>query len=252
MNMLDSIICGDCREVIKTIPDSSVDLIIADPPYLAVLSEVWDKQEVIDSNFVSELFRVLKPTGSLYVWCGIGEKSQSLMRWYPLFREKFVFKDLITWKKQRGMGMRKGWTYVREEIMWFTKNKSDFKWILENQYGTERRKRDGGKDEIKPSQNGKYAKSLYKRLTNVWTDISETTFNVQQKIKHATPKPILAIERIIKAHTELGDVVLDPFLGSGTTAIASKRLGRNYIGIELNKEFCDLAQKQVDAVCKLC
>ena len=97
--------------------DFLVDLIIIDPPYENVLKANWDKQQTFDDEFVCLLHAVLKDTGSIYVWCGIGEKSQSLIRWFPMLSKYFYFRDLITWKKQRGIGMRKGWLYTREEIM---------------------------------------------------------------------------------------------------------------------------------------
>ena len=125
---------GDCRELIKDIPDDSVDLILTDPPYIGVVREKWDQQEVLNQDLISEFYRVMKPTASLYVWCGIGEKSQSLMRWWPKIKERFHFKDLITWKKRRGIGMRKGWLYTREEIMWWVKDNKKFIWNKNEQY----------------------------------------------------------------------------------------------------------------------
>ena len=230
-------------EYLKQVPDNSINLIIIDPPYLTT-SEIWDKNEVVTGGLSKELFRVAKDSCSLYVWCGIGEKSQSLIRWYPIFSGNWHFKDLITWKKQRGIGMRKGWLYTREEIMWFVKDNKQFIWNKKEQCGNERRKRDNGKDEIKPSQSGHFAKSIYKRLTNVWEDINEESFNITQKVLHFTPKPIKALERIIKCHTKENDIVLDCFMGAGSTALACKRLNRNFIGMEIYQEYIDIANKR--------
>ena len=222
----------------------SIDLIIIDPPYLTT-KEKWDKKETVNLELSKELFRIANFSCSLYVWCGIGEKSQSLMRWFPIFKEHWYFKDLITWKKQRGIGMRRGWLYTREELMWFVKDNKKFVWNKNNQYGVERRIRDGGKDKIKPSQTGKFAKSIFKRLSNVWIDISEQSFNVVDDIMHFTPKPEKAIERIILAHTKEGDTILDCFLGSGTTAVVAKKLNRNCIGIEKELEYCEIANQRI-------
>lgn len=240
----NEIILGDCLDVMRKFPDESIDLIIADPPYLTT-NEAWDEKESFNEEQIIEFFRVLRHSGNLYIWCGIGEKSQSLIRWFPMIDKYFHFKDLITWKKSRGIGMRKGWLYTREEIMWFVKDNKRFVWNKENQYSTERRKRDKGKDTIQPSQNGKFCKSLYKRWTNVWTDISEQTDDVINFVGHYTPKPVKAIERIIQLHTKENDVVLDPFIGSGTTAIACINTNRNFIGIEISNEYYELAIKRV-------
>jgi site-specific DNA-methyltransferase (adenine-specific) len=101
-----SLINDDCFNAIKSVSDNSVDLIIIDPPYLTT-NEDWDKEEVVNGALPKELFRVAKDSCSIYIWCGIGEKSQSLIRWFPIFQKDWYFKDLITWKKQRGIGMRR-------------------------------------------------------------------------------------------------------------------------------------------------
>ncbi len=96
-------------------------------------------------------------------------------------------------------------------------------------------------------------KSEYKRLTNVWNDIDEVGYGsspkkfkeLKDKIKHFTPKPVKAIERIIKAHTKENDIVLDCFIGSGTTAIACINTGRNYIGIEKDTKFYEVARERI-------
>lgn len=241
---INTVYCDDCYNLLPQIDDESIDLICIDPPY-CVTKQDWDKNDVVTHELSEQLFRVLKPTGSLYVWCGIGEKSQSLIRWFPIFNERWFFKDLITWKKNRGIGMRKGWLYTREEVMWWVKDNKSFVWNVDYQYSEERRSWDGGSDHVKPSQNGKCAKSLYKRWTNVWTDIKEPSYS-NIKISHFTPKPLKAVERIVKLHTKKGDLVLDCFGGSGTTGIASKILGCNYILIEKERQFVELAEKRLE------
>jgi len=246
-DFVDKIICGDCLSVMREIPDESIDLIIADPPYLTT-KESWDKKEIVNDFLSKELFRIAKDSCSLYVWCGIGEKSQSLIRWFPIFSANWYFKDLITWKKQRGIGMRKGWLYTREEIMWFVKNNKKFIWNKEKQYGDEKRKLDGFYFKGKNLSNRML--SQFKRWTNVWIDINEISFFNSKELKgfrklHFTPKPIKAIKRIIELHTNENDIILDPFLGSGTTAIAAKQLNRKFIGIEKEPEYCEIAEARI-------
>jgi len=191
---------------------------------------------------------VLKNSGNIYVFSGIWEKSDAAIH-VKLLMDKlgFYFKDWITWKKKRGAGMRKGWVYTREEILWFVKDNKQFIWYPEHQYGNERRQLNGF------YKNGKKIsdrlKSPYKRLTNVWTDIPEVTiYNSKEweRGAHITPKPIRLLERIIKVHTKENDIVLDLFAGSGSTSVACKRLNRKYVAIEINKEYCDLIQKRLN------
>jgi len=236
----------DCVQGLNLIEDNSVDLIIIDPPYI-VTKEQWDKKDVVSPQLSKELFRVLKSTGNFYCWGGIGEKSQTIINWFLIFKNTgWYFKDWITWKKQRGMGMRKGWLYTREEVLWFVKDNKKFIWNTECQYSTEKY----------DDAWIKRLKKEYKRLTNVWTDIKEETLSGLTGIKdiikkdknHFTPKPEKAIERIILAHTTKNDIVLDCFLGSGTTAYCAKKLNRNYIGIDNNKYYCEIAEERLEKI----
>lgn len=247
--MENKIICDDWS-YIKNIENQSIDLICIDPPYINS-NEIWDQIEIVNFKLGEELFRVAKQSCSLYVWCGIGEKSQSLIRWFPIFSKYWYFKDLITWKKNRGIGMKKGWLYTREECMWFVKNKNNFIWNKEEQYSEEKRNyiRRGGK-------------SYYKRIPNVWCDINEEMYdkinndrlnnnwfkNLHNKYPslHKTIKPVRIIERIIKLHTNENDLVLDCFCGSGTTGVACKNLNRNCILIDNNKEYIEITKNRME------
>lgn len=236
---INKVICSDCLEVMKGIPDKSIDLVLTDPPYITT-NEKWDKKEVVNEELSNELLRIAKDSCSLYVWCGIGEKSQSLIRWFSIFNRDWYFKDLITWKKQRGIGMRKGWLFTREEIMWFVKDNNNFVWNIGEQYSENKRKTS--------NKNTKYVpKSKFLRISNVWVDISEaTTGNLKNKEKlHIAIKPIKALERIIKVHTKKNDLILDCFGGSGTTGRACKNLGRNFILIEKEEKYCRIAENRL-------
>lgn len=234
-DLINKIHCRDCLDLLKEIPDNVVDLIIIDPPYI-LIEEKWDKQETINSILSKELFRVAKDNCSFYIWCSIGEKNQCLIKWFSIFNEDWYFKDLITWKKQRGMGTRKGWLYTREEIMWFVKDNSKFIWNKELQYDlTDKR--------LFSLPNNK---SDYKRWSNVWTDIKEEAGGMKSAKFHPTQKPIKAMERIIKLHTKKDDLILDCFAGSFTTALAAEELGRNWICCDNLQEYCDVGQKRLD------
>lgn len=235
----------------KRIPDNCIDLIVADPPYGNLISEEWDRKNGISVEVLNEFFRILKPTGSCYIFCGIGEKSNSLLENLNFIQEtEFIFKDLITWRKQKGYGNRKGWLYVREEIIWLAKTRKPF-WNEENQYNLNEKR----------NYKRKVGKSWYKRFTNVWTDIRENlyedlnadrldgkwkeNFTKKYPYLHQTIKPVAIIERIINAHTMEGEIVYDPFMGSGTTALASIQSNRKFIGSEISHDYVELAEKRI-------
>lgn len=242
--------CGDCLEIMKSFPDESIDLVLTDPPYVNVINERWDKQDVFNDDIIKRLKRLMKKHASLYVWCGIGEKSQTMIDWFLRLKKYFYFKDLITWKKQRGLGNRRGWLYTREEILWFVKDNKHYIWNTEYQYSDEKRGKMIYRFRLKNGEiSDKYIKSEYKRLTNVWCDITEPTFDTKSDKKvvglHKAVKPLKAISRIIKVHTFEGDLILDPFFGSGTTGVAAEQLKRRWIGIEINPEYCEIAKQRI-------
>lgn len=181
------------------------------------------------------------------VGVGIGEKSRSLLNFIPILDKNFIFKDLITWKKNRGMGMRKGWLYVREEILWYVKDNKKFIWNEDEQYSNEKRP-------WSITKNGKMVnRNECKRYTNVWTDINEVGFGkspsqfkeIRSKLQHLTPKPIEAIERIIRLHTKENDLVYDCFAGSGTTALAALHLNRQFIVVEKDLTYIKIIKKRI-------
>jgi len=241
----------DCLEGVKKLEDNSIDLINIDPPYVGVVKAKWDEQNAFTPELVKELYRVLKPTGSIYVWCGIGEKSRSLLDFIPILDKEFHFKQLITWKKNRGIGMIKGWLFTREELLWYVKDNKQFIWNKDKQYSNEKRPwsivKKGGE---------MVNKSEYKRITNVWTDINEVGYGssplgfkkIKDKIKHITPKPVEAIERTILLHTKENDVILDCFGGSGTTAIAAINTNRQYILFENDTDIFNASIERIKDV----
>jgi site-specific DNA-methyltransferase (adenine-specific) len=252
MTELNQVINADCLDVLPSFPDGSVNLIINDPPHYGVVKDKWDnqwktKQAYLDwcEAWLKQCLRVLHPRGSIYIWGSIGEKSDSVIHLKLLMDSLgFHFKDWITWKKQRGMGNRRGWLYTREETLWYVKDKKDFIWNTDAQYSDEDRK--SGNFGFANWKKGYRPKSDKYRLTNVWDDIPETTWNWQDiKVKHSTPKPVPALARIIAAHTATGETVLDCFLGSGSTAVAAQLTGRNFIGIEIDSEYCEIAQTRL-------
>ena len=197
---------GDCLEVMKEIPDKSIDCVIADPPYgLNYLSNHYKygnphtKIENDDKLFIPiiGLWHKLKITGSMYVF--YSHKK-------PLISDNI--KNIIIWVKNN-------WTA------------GDLKGDYGNQY------------ECLAFMPKSFFKLKSKRYSNVWN------FDREIPKYHPTQKPTSIINRIIKSATNKGDTILDPFLGSGTTARACKDLGRKCIGIEISKKYCDIAVQRL-------
>lgn len=251
---------GDCLDILSRIKRNTIDLAINDPPYYKVVKADWDHQWLTLNDYLDWARKwidleipLLKQHGSLYMFGGVGEKSDSIVHLYLLLKSlNLHFKDWITWSKSRGMGNRHGWVYAREELLWFVKSNDHFIWNKDHQYSEETRKRDKGSIEIRVSNGDYKCLSPYKRITSVWSDISEQGKDVLMKpTTHFTPKPIKAIERIIAVHTtNPSNVVLDPFMGTGTTGEACVKLNRRFIGIEKDKQSFDEAvyfiQKAID------
>lgn len=224
----------------KKLPNECVDLIIADPPYYQIVKEQWDNQwktedEYLDwcNKWTKECYRILKPTGNFYVWGGIGKNKE-----HPLFKYiantediGFIFADWITWKKQKGLGSRKGYMFIREELLYFTKQIKGF--TLNTPYLDEIAKNHG---------RLKRDKINYKRCGNVWADINEVTVGNlihTEKVNHPTQKPLKSCDRIIKTSSNENDVVLIPFAGSGSEIVSCINNGRNYIACETNNTYIE-------------
>jgi len=248
---INKIVLSDCIDFLKSVPDNYVDLTIIDPPYI-VTKEKWDKKDVVTEELSKQIMRTLKPSGNFYCWGGVGEKSQTIIKWFSIFKDSgWYFKDWITWSKQRGMGMRKGWLYTREELLWFVKDNKKFTWNISGQYSDIKRVVTMSfKDKEREKKYLASLKSGNKRITNVWNDIRETNISWNKKeveTMHFTPKPEKAIERIIACSTQENDIVLDCFSGSGTTAVVSKRMNRLFIGCDNNQSFVDFGNSRLNS-----
>ncbi len=288
---LNKIIEGDCLDVLKKIPDRSVDLIILDPPYWKVAHEEWDfewrtKSEYAAwcSEWLKEIARVSKLSGSFYLFGYL----RNLVYLYPIISELgFSFRqELIISKGIKSLGGRatrgyKMFPNVTESLWFFVRDSKPFikKFLKERQQAMGLTSLEiNTKLGVKINGGGVWSlytgnnilaqvptKEMWERLQEVlkfdfpYTEIGQT-FNIEMGITdvwsdidfyeekrfHPTQKPIKLIERIIKASSDPGMVVLDPFLGAGSTALACKNLGRNYIGIEKDPGYVSMAKERVE------
>jgi len=233
---------GDCLKILEKVPEACVDLIFADPPYflsndgitchagkmVSVNKGVWDKSRGVEENhkfimsWLSQCQRILRPNGTIWV-SGTSHVIYSV----GFAMQKLGFKIIndIIWQKTNpppNLSCRY-FTHSTEIILWAGKN--------------EKSKHVFHYDLMKQLNNNR-------QMKNVW--IMNAPAPCEKKYgKHPTQKPVQLLERILMASSNEGDIVLDPFCGSSTTGVAAVRLGRKYIGIDLEEQYLKLSIKRL-------
>ncbi|MCK4386879.1 MAG: hypothetical protein KAV41_02235 [Candidatus Pacebacteria bacterium] len=249
---INKIIHGDSLEILKTFPDNSFDLIFADPPYnlqlpknkklirangseVTPVSDSWDKfdsYEDYDSfvfAWLKECQRVLKPTGTIWV----------MGMYHNIFRVGKIMQDLglwflndVIWVKIDAMPNFNGrrFTNNHETLIWATKNKNCKSYTFNNEF-------------MKKMNGGKQMKD---------TDWNFGLCRGKERIRdengiksHPTQKPLKLIQQVLLTASSEGDLILDPFMGSGTTAIVAEALGRKWIGIEKEEKYVKLINERI-------
>lgn len=238
----------------EIVEDNSVDLIVTDPPYNMKKAD-WDtfnsEKDFFDWTFswIDESIKKLKPNGSFYIF---NTPFNSAFILQHLVNQKMIFQNWITWDKRDGLGgAKRKYSNGQETILFFTKsNKHVFNSDdIRVPYQSASRIAHASKKGI--IKNGKrwYPNPSGRLCSEVWHFSSqrhkEKINGKTPKLPHLTPKPIDLIDRIIKASSNEGDIVMDMFVGSGTTALSSINLNRNFIGNDLNKEFYNLSIKNI-------
>ena len=214
---LNTITCGDCLDLMKDIPDGSIDAVVTDPPYFVPVNISVARRDrqykksygdltplICFYNIVfAEIERVISSTGTIYMFCDA--KSYPLL-FRPLF-EIAKHTRLVVWDKIVSYNGYT-WRHQHELIAW-----------------------------------GEMPDAV--RIPTGDGDIIKCRGVKQEDKQHDAEKPVALIQQLISKHE--CDTILDPFLGSGTTAVAALRTGRNFIGIEIDPKYCEIAQKRVDA-----
>ena len=244
-------ILGDSMEVMPLLPQSSIDLLIADPPYNLSKNyngSVFSKQsqseyEAWTNAWVELVVPLLKPTASVYV-CSEWRSSGVIQR---VLERHLIVKNRITWEREKGRGAARNWKNNSEDI-WFCVVSEDYTFDVEAVKQKRRvvapyRDDNGQPKDWKEEPDGAFRVT---HPSNLWTDITVPFWSMPENTDHPTQKPEKLIAKLILASSRPGDVVLDPFLGSGTTSVVAKKLGRRYIGIEQEETYCLLAEKRLE------
>ena len=247
--LINKIINGDLFKICGHFPDKFVDLMFIDPPYN--LNKKFNKntfQEMNDEEYeswldswLSKLVRLLKPDASVYI-CGDWKSSSAI---YNVAKKYFFIKNRITWEREKGRGAKSNWKNCSEDI-WFCTMKEKIQFNV-NDVKLKRKVLAPYKINGTPKDWATEERNNF-RIThpsNLWNDITIPFWSMPENTDHPTQKPEKLLAKIILASSNKGDIVFDPFLGSGTTAVVAKKLGRKYCGVEMEITFCCLAEKRL-------
>lgn len=272
---LNNIYCGDCRQLLSQLPSESVDAIYMDPPFftqeLQKLSgrdgkeysfeDSWESMEFY-VNYIKERLiecrRVLKNTGSIFVHCDRNASHYLKIALDNVFGMN-NFQSEIVWSYKRWSNSKKG-LLNNHQIIFFYSRTADFKFhTMYTEYSEttnvdqilqERVRNADGKSTYKTDAAGQTVLGQAKKgvpLSDVW-EIPYLNPKAKERVGYPTQKPVILLEQIIKLVTDEGDTVLDPFMGSGTTIIASKILGRNYLGFDISPDAVALTRSRLENI----
>ncbi|MBW1650594.1 MAG: site-specific DNA-methyltransferase [Deltaproteobacteria bacterium] len=255
---INTIYTGDCIKILnEEIEANSIELIFADPPYNLsgnglkwegnktggdwyMANEEWDKMTapeyiLFTRKWIGGSYKVLKDNGSIYISCTYHNLAEVMI---VLKQFNFKINNIIVWQKTNAMPnmTKRVFTHSTEFIVWAVKGKN---WIFNY-------------EELKNINPEKQKNGSSKQMRDVWAmslvQGKERLKDKNGRALHPTQKPEEILKRIITASSNKGDTVLDPFLGSGTTAVTAKKLGRNWIGIEKNKKYVEIAKVRIENI----
>jgi len=240
------LIQGDCLEKMKDVPDGSVDMVLTDPPYGTTACK-WDSIIPLEPMW-KQLKRVIKPNGAIVMTASQPFTSVLVMSNVEMFKHEWI------WIKNRGSNFA---NTVREpmkeheSVLVFSRGK----WVYNRQMqprtgaGLDRTRYNCAFESESDNYShfeGRSENTLPElRVPSTWQKFNTATG--KEKVKHPTQKPVALMEYLIKTYTNDGETVLDFTMGSGTTGVACKNLNRNFIGIELDKTYFDIAKQRIAA-----
>jgi site-specific DNA-methyltransferase (adenine-specific) len=248
--ILNQTICQNLFDILDFLPVNFVDLLFVDPPYnlnkafngRSFSRKSLEEYEAWLESWLAPLVKTLKPTASIYI-CSDWQSSAAIHR---VAQKYSIVRNRLTWEREKGRGAKNNWKNASEDI-WFGTVSDQYTFNIE----AVKLKRQviapyteaGQPKDWAESESGRF------RLThpsNLWTDLTVPFWSMPENTDHPTQKPEKLLAKIILASSNPGDVVLDPFLGVGTTSVVAKKLGRRYVGIELDELYCCLAEKRLE------
>lgn len=241
MTEINKVYLGDCITIMRSLPPDSVDLIFADPPFnIGIKYDNYNDNRSYNNYYewsekwIRETFKILKPYGSIYV--AIGDEFAAEIN-IILKKTGYDFRNWIIWYYTFGQNQKKKFNRSHTHILYFTKDKDKFTFNV-------------GDIRVPSARqliyNDKRANPKGKVPDDVW-QFSRVCGTFKERLgKHPCQMPETLLERIIKVSSDEGDIVLDPFGGTGTTAIVSKKLKRNYITMDISEKYVELIKKRLE------
>lgn len=252
-----SLLTGDALDLLPALPSFSVQAVIADPPYFNVLEHDWDRQwasvdEYVQwsARWITEAMRCLKDDGLFFVFGQLGKREHAFLHVMSEAARGFTYHDLIIWDRVVGYNERRDSLTPAYEMILVLRKTDRVKFRKDRvrvpynaatigRYLRDRRYKDKAA-RLRHLESGKYA-------TNILA-VPSLKGASREKCGHPSQKPIELISKLLLMSTDEGDTVLDPFLGSGTTAVAAARQGRRFIGIEISPAYVEMAKNRLEAL----
>ena len=249
-SITNSTIIGAMQDVVSFLPDRFVDLLFLDPPYNLNKSfkgqkfklQTAEKYEALLESWLKPLLRLLRPTASVYI-CGDWRSAGPISN---LAGKYFRIQNRITWEREKGRGAKTNWKNCSEDI-WFCTMSPKYTFNV-NAVKVRRHVIAPYRDINKKPKDWTESPDGNYRLTspsNLWNDITVPFWSMPENTEHPTQKPEKLLAKIILASSDKGDLIFDPFLGSGTTSVVAKKLERKYLGIERELEYCLITEKRL-------
>lgn len=248
--IVDKTLLGDSMEIMPLLPRAFADLVIADPPYNMNKSFGENAfHRISDDEYYKytlrwlELVRpLMKDTGSIYVCCDWGSSAAVS----AALSEFFIVRNRITWQREKGRGAARNWKNSMEDI-WFATVGKEYTFNLDA-VKLRRRVIAPYRENGKPKDWEETAEGKFRSTCpgNFWDDVTVPYWSMPENTAHPTQKPEKLLAKLILASSNEGDTVFDPFLGSGSSSVTAKKLGRHYCGIEQNPQYCAWCEKRLE------
>lgn len=248
---LQGTIQGNSLELAKLLPQGFVDLLILDPPYNLTKNfngYTFSRQSIEEyndwlENVLTTFKPLLKNTATIYI-CGDWFTSASI---FTVASRHFQVRNRITWEREKGRGAKTNWKNCSEDI-WFCTMSDDFVFNVEavkmrRKVIAPYKNNNGLPKDWTNTAEGNFRDT---HPSNLWTDITIPFWSMPENTAHPTQKSEKLVAKLIIASTNPGDFVFDPFLGSGTSSVVARKLGRKFLGIEQNEEYCLLTEKRLE------